>query len=370
MEGGGAWHTGQSSFVGSQKGILKGKFYLGSASHSPPVIGVGGIVYLGIGVGPFIAVSPDTIAQSKTDHYWVYEGPSDAKGHWSVPAIGADGVIYVGGENGGLFALEKGKLKWRYPESNWLIGSPVIAADGTIYINMNKGSMEKPNWHLLAFDPSSALGVIEPKWVSSFATGKTQGTSPAIGPDGTIYIATEEGILFAIGPDGKYKWQFLAGKYIGTSPVIGHDGTIYTLALSDIGPPKLHALNPYAVDDTSRLKWSRPLPPENTLSILFVIDANGTAYVDGNKKLYAINLSSISLEWNLVKECSVTAPPVIGADGTIYVGCADKNIYALNPDGTEKWHFETGGYVRSCVIAADGTVYVGSEDEYLYAFGD
>ncbi|NIN10723.1 MAG: PQQ-binding-like beta-propeller repeat protein, partial [Gemmatimonadales bacterium] len=32
--------------------------------------------------------------------------------------------------------------------------------------------------------------------------------------------------------------------------------------------------------------------------------------------------------------------PAIGADGTVYVESGDMNFYALNPDGTEKWHFD------------------------------
>ena len=43
--------------------------------------------------------------------------------------------------------------------------------------------------------------------------------------------------------------------------------------------------------------------------------------------------------------------PAIGADGTIYVGLSDQldgdsgygKLYAVNPDGTQKWAFATGG---------------------------
>ena len=29
--------------------------------------------------------------------------------------------------------------------------------------------------------------------------------------------------------------------------------------------------------------------------------------------------------------------PAIGKDGTIYIGCYDDHLYAMNPDGTLKW---------------------------------
>lgn len=60
--------------------------------------------------------------------------------------------------------------------------------------------------------------------------------------------------------------------------------------------------------------------------------------------------------------------PAIADDGTIYVGSDDDSFYAINPDGTEKWSFATGGNIRtSPSIATDGTIYIGSDDDYLYA---
>ena len=41
----------------------------------------------------------------------------------------------------------------------------------------------------------------------------------------------------------------------------------------------------------------------------------------------------------------VLSSPAIGSDGTVYVGAYDYNLYAINPDGSKKWEFETGGEV-------------------------
>ena len=60
--------------------------------------------------------------------------------------------------------------------------------------------------------------------------------------------------------------------------------------------------------------------------------------------------------------------PAIGADGTVYVGSFDDNVYAINPDGSQKWMFTTGDSVESSpAIGADGTIYVGSFDDKVYA---
>jgi outer membrane protein assembly factor BamB len=58
----------------------------------------------------------------------------------------------------------------------------------------------------------------------------------------------------------------------------------------------------------------------------------------------------------------------LGRDGAIYFGSWDKNFYALNPDGTLRWHFQTAGeIVSSPTIGAGGMIYFGSHDGKLYA---
>jgi outer membrane protein assembly factor BamB len=65
--------------------------------------------------------------------------------------------------------------------------------------------------------------------------------------------------------------------------------------------------------------------------------------------------------------------PVIDSDGTIYCkgayGYLDRYLYAIYPNGTEKWKFKTDGLIwgSSPAIDEDGTVYFGSWDCGLYA---
>ena len=62
----------------------------------------------------------------------------------------------------------------------------------------------------------------------------------------------------------------------------------------------------------------------------------------------------------------VSRPAV--ADGVVYVGSEDHNLYALNAaDGDKLWNFTTGYYVDSDPAVSNGTVYFGSEDNSVYA---
>ena len=56
------------------------------------------------------------------------------------------------------------------------------------------------------------------------------------------------------------------------------------------------------------------------------------------------------------------------ANGVVYVGSDDGNVYALNAaTGARLWSYTTGAYVESSPAVANGVVYVGSDDGNVYA---
>ena len=57
------------------------------------------------------------------------------------------------------------------------------------------------------------------------------------------------------------------------------------------------------------------------------------------------------------------------ANGVVYVGSNDDNVYALDAaSGTKKWIYHTGSFVECSPAVADGVVYVSSNDGNVYAF--
>jgi outer membrane protein assembly factor BamB len=56
------------------------------------------------------------------------------------------------------------------------------------------------------------------------------------------------------------------------------------------------------------------------------------------------------------------------AEGAVYVGSHDGNLYALDAEtGKLRWKFPTGGEMTSSPAVAGGTVYFTGGDEYFYA---
>ena len=98
------------------------------------------------------------------------------------------------------------------------ITSPAVGPDGTIYVGHCDG--------LFALDPATG----KYKWGVGMA--EIVG-SPAVGKDGTIYTGSADGSLRAIAPDGSEKWAVKTKGQLNSSPAIGADGTVY--AMSDDG---------------------------------------------------------------------------------------------------------------------------------------
>jgi outer membrane protein assembly factor BamB len=206
--------------------------------------------------------------------------------------------------------------KWVFRTGDSIYATPAVGSDGTVYV----GSLDSKLYAI------NEYGVL--RWTSSAATWIP--SSPAIGSDGTIYVGSSNDNLYAVNPDGSQKWIFRASYEIQSSPVIGPDGTVYVG--SDDG-------NLYAINRDGSTKW---------------------VFQTG------VSTGPRPSVWNNGKW--VRSTPAITSDGTVYVGCQDTRLYAVNSDGTQKWSFKTGGPIHSsAAIGFDGTIYIGSEDNNLYA---
>ncbi len=114
------------------------------------------------------------------------------------------------------------------------------------------------------------------------------------------------------------------------------------------------------------------------------IGADGTIYIGSTPApafvgsighLYAVNPDGTQ-KWSFQSGGEVGSSPAVGIDGTIYVGDEEydsatrstaSHLYAVNPDGTQKWAFTTIAGVSSPAVGADGTIYVGDPNGQLYA---
>lgn len=65
-----------------------------------------------------------------------------------------------------------------------------------------------------------------------------------------------------------------------------------------------------------------------------------------------------SIKWTYHTSFNQLSPPVVGSDGTIYIGSRRGELIAIDPGGREKWIVQLGmGMVGEVVIGPDGTIY-------------
>jgi hypothetical protein len=86
-----------------------------------------------------------------------------------------------------------------------------------------------------------------------------------------------------------------------------------------------------------------------------------------------------TVKWTFSTGDRIYSPASIGYDDTIYIGTHDKcswtdsKLYAVYPNGTEKWHWTPpshgifNSFDSTPAIASDGTIYTGCKDGHLYA---
>ena len=278
---------------------------------------------------------------------------------------------------------------WEVVLQGAVLSSPALANDGTIYV----GSQ-----YLYAINPNGTV-----KW--TFAAPQGFPSAPAIGIDGTIYIGSYDNKLYAINPDGTKKWDFETGGNVQTSPVItasnaifvgSEDGNFYILnpdgteqwrsrfssfysGSPGIGPDGsiyVSGVGFVALTLSGIVEWRFPL---NTSFSSPAVDLDGTVYI-GIDCICQIGLFALNPDgtekWRFNKGNDGTAfrCPVIGADGTVYIAGGTRKLFALNPGGMKKWEFYLGddntsqtGYDFSPAIAEDGTIYFGCWNNILYA---
>jgi len=342
-------HTGGSPYVGPQTNNLKWKYTLGG-SLSPLAIGSDDTIYLGSTDGDLYAINTDGTPK------WNYL--TDSYISLSSPAISLDGTICVGAFYGKLYVINPdGILEWSYQTCETIndLFPVAIGYDGAIYV-VAQGHK------LYAINPDGTL-----KW--SYPTNTNiYGLYPVIGQDGTIYTGDYDK-LYAINPDGTLKWSYQTqaqegGAISSQSPAIAPDGTIYievaTGGMEYSSDIEIHAINP---DGT--LKWIyRTGLPQGVGSL--AIGPDGTIYSIPQGRVYAINPDG-TLKWSYPDAYGRAL--IIGSDRTVYVGGNSDKFNAIGYDGTLKWSYYLGAFATNAAIGSDGVLYVVTLDGNLYAFG-
>ncbi len=248
---------------------------------------------------------------------------------------------------------ERPEARWSYEASGPIWSSPAIGPDGTIYFTSVDG------W-LYALTPEG-----HERW--RLKLGEIILASPAIGRDGTIYVGDNH-YLYAITPEGTIRWAVEVGDLVTSSPIIGGDGTIY------VGGEGLFAVSP---EGTIRWVYRTEGYVDNSAPALgedgAIYVGFSTAVPGGTSRLVALNPGGTE-RWGFQVPAPIPSTPTVGPDGTVYFLSKEGRLYALSRSGRLRWKryitvFPQTAFLPSPAIGQDGTVYVGTDDYALYAIG-
>jgi len=289
---------------------------------------------------------------------------SSAVAVYGTPAS-ADGLVYVGGYNGKVYAhaSDSGALRWVYPREGNLgpiVGGPVVAL-GMVYAGSEDGKV-----YALDIDTG------DPEWDSPFQTEDKIWATPVIDGE-TLYIGSFDNKLYALDANtGKEKWAkpFEAAGPIASSPVVLND-TIYIGSFDR----HLYAVNATsgeqiwqypakdeAGDKSGKWFWAKPVIYNNTIY---------AGNLDG--KIYVINAKTgVEVVAPIDLQSPISSSPVL-ADNLVVVATEEGKVYSVDTETRQHRLLATLGKKINAPllfseVEVDPVVYVhGQEPETFYA---
>ncbi|MCB1188452.1 PQQ-binding-like beta-propeller repeat protein [bacterium] len=331
-----------SPWNGTQSNSQKWFYPTGGDIRSSAAIASDGTIYICSYDGKLYALDP------LGNKLWDYDGGAATE---STPVIGPDGSIFFGNYNGNVIRVDSdGNMIWTHSGPSFISSAMSISDAGVVYVAMNDD--------LRAINPDGSL-----YW--TYSTGGDVRAASAIGKDGTIYFGSNDNHLYALRPDGSLKWKYDSNGVIQTIPAIAPDGRIIIgESLGDVT----------ALNQDGSISWSYSSGADQITSTP-AVSADGRICIGTSDpvggRLLCLDADG-SFLWEYSLNDPVWGPAMFGADGIAYSGCSDNLVYAINPDGTLNWSFNTGGFMQESgpVIGPDGTVYIGTFNNRLYAIGD
>lgn len=210
-------------------------------------------------------------------------------------------------------------------------------------------------------------------------TGKGIFSSPVVAADGTIYVGSADRTFYAISPEGDVRFEVETGEIIDSAALLDDRGRVYFGS----GDGHLRALDA----ETGEVLWSFAADaPDSLGSLINWFEGNVAIGVDGrllvpndNFAVYGVDRESGELAWRwLMNDQTWSSPAVDRETGRLFignnyiapldiVGAFYKNIFALNADGTMLWRTGVQATVAASPMLANDHLYFGAFDGFLRA---
>jgi hypothetical protein len=253
-------------------------------------------------------------------------------------------------EAGSVYALVSGLIYAWSPTGalKWIVkgggvGQITVGLDGTIYVGdaVLLNNTYPTHAALTALNRDGSV-----KWQVIDAQSNNIYAGPNVGPDGKVYIAFSPGQYntAAFNPDGSLAWS-----RNDSLPAFSNNG------ISEIVFG--HSLS--RVYYTSNALYARDLAGNFVFKTSSPCCVAPAVAPDDNLRAYTSNYSGLNgsqlYQFPFFGQ-GPSYPAAAGPDNTHYIVQNYYRLYAINPNGTEKWHYDNKDFDNSLVFANDPNV--------------
>jgi outer membrane protein assembly factor BamB len=287
----------------------------------------------------------------------------------SSPAV-ANGKVYTGGDDGYVYCLDaySGSLMWKtfvngdlpYTYGSFVLKSSPVVSENKVYI----GSLDG---YLYALDGNNGNII----W-----TAQTDGqieSSPAVA-DGAVYFTAEEltsGALYKLNADTgallwkqqlPYEYQFTGGTEMLGSPSVAN-GMVFVS--SDLR--SFYGINAATGD----FVWNFTDPAAMEFIVSSPIYVNGNLYIIDKFSITNLNATNGHTIWDFFTGDELYVSPSY-ADGKIYIVTSERHIFILDAtnSGTKIALATTPSSSWSSPTIANGRLYIGCNDWNVYCYSN
>lgn len=260
----------------------------------------------------------------------------------AAPADGSGGDIATAGRSGrGVMVVAAAVLVVL-----------LVAIGAAILLRPDSGGDTAATTSPISGDASDQLHLTK-AWSSP--TGGKVFSSPAVA-GGTVIVGSDDGSVRGFdATSGGQSWKVDTGGPVRSSPTVT-GGRAYVGSYDG----SLRAIDVAAGHQV----WSRP----TGIKLISSPVVAGNRVLIGADHLAAFDVASGDPVWTSPDVAGITASsPAIAGDLAV-VGSTDRTVYGVSlADGSERWHYPTGGSVVSSPTIDGGVAYIGSTDGHLYA---
>jgi outer membrane protein assembly factor BamB len=280
---------------------------------------------------------------------WTFQ----TEGHFAVGARVQQGMAYVPGGDGFLYALhaDSGELAWKYDAGEELVTQPLLASGNILVCTVND--------ILLAIDAAS--GKQRWRYRRESVTGFTvRGASTPKVHQGVAYVGFSDGYLVAVSlEDGSVKWQRAlstpAKQFmdVDTSPVLDSEGRLFAASYKD---------GIYALDaDNGSIQWHTARAGVTSLLL-----RGPVLFAAGDQEVGALHEETGRPVWSLNLGSRAAQAPVLAA-GLLVVPTAGPLIFVDPATGRPRSYWNPGKGVSATPLWNRSRLFVLSNLGYLYA---